>query len=129
MGAGRNVGVDVDRAGLVINRRMTNSDPPSNPRKRRNAEVHLHPEIIKEDAFLRLDTVSSTRGQIEFRFRFARIEKHRLDFRKRGSGEREASDETRKTRIRSLDHIVVIILVEKKNLPHPEHTRITEVVE
>jgi len=33
--------------------------------------VHLHPEIVKEDAFFRFDTISPTRGQVEPRFRFA----------------------------------------------------------
>ena len=42
--------------------------------------VHLHPEIVKEDAFFRLDTVSLARGQVDPRFRFAKNEKPRLDF-------------------------------------------------
>lgn len=41
--------------------------------------MHLHPEIVKEDAFLRLDAVSPTRGQVEFRFWFSKIERNSLD--------------------------------------------------
>ena len=68
-----------------------------NPRMRGNG-VYSHPKIIKEDAFFRLDTVSSTCGQVELRFWFAKIEKPRLDCRKRGreweGGQGKASDET-----------------------------------
>jgi hypothetical protein len=47
--------------------------------------VHLHPEIVKEDAFFRLDAVSPTRSQVELRFRLSgiEIEKRRSDFGKR----------------------------------------------
>ena len=42
--------------------------------------MHLHSEIVKEDAFFRLDTVSLTRGQVDPGFRFAKNKKPRLDF-------------------------------------------------
>ena len=41
--------------------------------------MHLHPKIVKEDAFLRLDAVSPTCGQVEFRFWFSKIERNSLD--------------------------------------------------
>ena len=45
---------------------------------------HLHPKIVKEDAFLGLDAVSSTRGQIELRVWFS--VKYSLVFGKRRGG-------------------------------------------
>jgi len=83
--------------------------------------LHLHPEIVKKDAFFRFDTISPTRGQVEFRFRFPKIEKHRLDL---GGG--KASDGARKTRFEAS---TLSFWLRKKNSPHSKHTRITEVVE
>lgn len=59
---------------MIVNRASTTpilSPSAENAGERAGESVfHLHPEIVKEDAFFRLDTVSSTRGQIELRFWF-----------------------------------------------------------
>jgi len=84
MGDVRNVGADVGRV-VVIVHWTTRLRSVSNHRKRRSAEgvrVHSHPEIVKEDAFFRLDTVSSTRGQVKLRLRFPEIEEDHSDFGK-----------------------------------------------
>lgn len=59
----------------------TNSDPlpyHTGNAGTRGDGVHSHSEIVKEDAFLGLDTVSSTRGQVNLRFRFAKNKEPRL---------------------------------------------------
>jgi len=79
---GRSVGVDVCN---------WSRDPPSDDQLRppsptagnagtRGDGVHLHSKIVKEDAFFRLDTISSTRGHVDPRFRFAKNKKPRLAF-------------------------------------------------
>ena len=83
-GGGGNVAVDVDRG---------SRDPPSADQLRPSPHsptagnagtrvdgMHSHPEIVKEDAFLRLHTVSLTRGQVDPGFRFAKNKEPRLDF-------------------------------------------------
>ena len=89
--------------------------------------MHLHPKIVKEDAFFGFDTISLTRGQVDPRFRFAKNKKPRLvlEFGKRRGGGWKASDKTRKTRIRSL----APYRCSRKNVPHSEYTRIAEVIE
>ena len=78
---------------------------------------HLHPEIIEEDAFFRLDTVSSTRGQVELGVWFSI--NLRLEFVLLGS------DGTRRERFLTLS----IPIERRKGPPHPKNARITEIVE